>query len=63
MFAFPRASHTAGQGGQADLFNRNKQAWQTVWDGIGTLPPADAPSETALKVAGTIKGRIARHGY
>lgn len=63
VFAFPRASHTAGQGGQADLFNRNKQAWQTVWDGIGTLPPADAPSETALKVAGTIKGRIARHGY
>lgn len=34
-----------------------------VWDAIGNLPPVDEPSETAQKVAGTIKERIEKHGY
>lgn len=36
---------------------------KTVWDAIGNLPKPDSPSETALRVAGTIKERIAKHGY
>ena len=36
---------------------------KNVWDAIGSLPPPDAPSETALMVAKTIKGRREKHGY
>lgn len=36
---------------------------RTVWDAIGGLPEPDAPSEIALRVAGTIKERIEKHGY
>jgi len=37
--------------------------FRTVRDAIGTLPPADLPSKTALRVSGTIKDRITNHGY
>lgn len=36
---------------------------KTVWDAIGGLPEPDQPSETAKRVAGTIKERIQKHGY
>lgn len=62
-FTFPKPTHTPPTDRQADLFDHGGKTWKTVWDGIGTLPPADEPSDTAIKVAGTIKGRIARHGY
>lgn len=62
-FAFPKPTHTAPTNHQADLFTMHHQTWRSVWDSIGTLPNADEPSDTAMKVAGTIKGRIAKHGY
>lgn len=36
---------------------------KTVWDAIGTLPIPDSPSETAMRVAGTIRDRREKHGY
>jgi DNA (cytosine-5)-methyltransferase 1 len=35
----------------------------TVWTSIGKLPKPDAPSETAMRVSETIKGRREKHGY
>ena len=48
---------------KADLFGREVHPYTTVWDAIGKLPPATPPSETAMRVAGTIKERIEKHGY
>jgi DNA (cytosine-5)-methyltransferase 1 len=62
-FVFPKPTHTAPIQRQTDLFSTLHRPWKSVWDGIGALPPADEPSDTAMKVAGTIKGRIAKHGY
>lgn len=36
---------------------------KTVWDAIGGLPEPDKPSETALRVSQTIKGRRERYGF
>ena len=36
---------------------------KTVWDAIGGLPAPEQPSETALRVAGTIKGRREKFGF
>ena len=36
---------------------------KTVWDAIGDLPAAEQPSETALRVSKTIKGRREKYGY
>lgn len=36
---------------------------KTVWEAIGELPEPDQPSETAMRVAGCIKGRIEKYGY
>jgi DNA (cytosine-5)-methyltransferase 1 len=46
-----------------DLFKSSENNWETVWDAIRGLPPATEPSETALRVSGTIKERIVNHGY
>jgi DNA (cytosine-5)-methyltransferase 1 len=46
-----------------DLFKSTENSWRTVWDAIGELPQAEEPSETALRVSGTIKERIINHGY
>ena len=63
-FNFPKPTHAANQTiQQVDLFNQPQQSWLSVWNSIGDLPPAQEPSETALKVAGTIKDRIIKHGY
>ena len=37
--------------------------YKTVRDAICGLPPATPPSEVALRVSGTIKARIEKHGY
>ena len=37
--------------------------YKTVRDAICDLPPATPPSEVALRVSGTIKARIEKHGY
>jgi DNA (cytosine-5)-methyltransferase 1 len=35
----------------------------TVWSAIGDLPEPEPPSETAIRVSTTIKGRREKHGY
>ena len=37
--------------------------YKTVWDAIGDLPAPEQPSDTALIVAKSIKGRREKHGY
>lgn len=53
-FEFPKPTHGEGA---------DRKPFRTVWDAIGNLPKADAPSKTALRVSNTIKGRIESHGY
>lgn len=36
---------------------------KTVWEAIGDLPAPERPSDVAMRVAGTIKGRREKHGY
>jgi len=58
-YRFPSATHAPYETVPA----KSRLSYVTVNDAIGSLPPADAPSETAQRVSKTIKGRIARHGY
>lgn len=62
-FNFPMPTHISPSEIQMDLFKTSENRWTTVWDAIGNLPPAEEPSETALRVSGTIKERIINHGY
>jgi DNA (cytosine-5)-methyltransferase 1 len=62
-FNFPIPTHTSPLEAQMDLFKNAENKWATVWDAIGDLPAAAEPSETALRVSGTIKERIINHGY
>ncbi|MBP5511685.1 MAG: DNA cytosine methyltransferase [Kiritimatiellae bacterium] len=63
-FEFPVPTHgDVKSTTKVDLFGHKVQPYMTVWDAIGNLPPATPPSETALRVAGTIKERIEKHGY
>ena len=62
-FEFPEPTHKNLTNGTLDIFGNNKQKIKTVWDAIGDLPEADAPSETAMRVSETIKERIVKHGY
>ena len=63
-FVFPEPTHgDVGEGTVPDLFSQNLKPYVTVNDAIGRLPPATPPSDTAKRVAGTIKGRIEKHGY
>ena len=62
-FQFPEPTHCNQSNGTIDLFSKRKKPYTTVWDAIGKLPPADKPSETALRVSKTIKERIINHGY
>ena len=56
-FKFPVVTHSS------DGELEGKQSHVSVGAVIGQLPKADPPSATALRVSGTIKGRITRHGY
>jgi DNA (cytosine-5)-methyltransferase 1 len=62
-FNFPMPTHKSPSEAQMDLFKSTENNWGTVWNAIGELPPAEEPSETALRVSGTIKERIINHGY
>lgn len=55
-FKFPTPSHSSESSGKL-------KRHVTVGEALRGLPDADPPSETALRVSKTIKGRIARHGY
>ena len=63
-FQFPAPTHgDVNAATKLDLFGGEVKPYVTVNDAIGSLPPATPPSETALRVAGTIKERIEKHGY
>ena len=63
-FSFPKATHgNKNETNQINIFKDKIEPYNTVWDSIGDLPPADPPSETAARVSQTIKGRIEKHGY
>ncbi len=62
-FNFPTSTHAAPSESQMNLFSSPLDNWNTVWNAIGQLPSAEEPSETALRVSGTIKERIVNHGY
>jgi DNA (cytosine-5)-methyltransferase 1 len=55
-FEFPAPSHSSKASGEL-------KKYVTVGEALHGLPNADPPSETALRVSKTIKGRIAKHGY
>lgn len=58
-FEFPRPTHSLNYKGSVT----NQKPVTTVGDAILSLPPADEPSKTALRVSETIKGRRVKHGY
>lgn len=60
-FQFPAPTHGA-IANQRTLFDSRKPHLG-VWDAIGRLPPATEPSETAKRIARTIKARRLKHGY
>ena len=62
-FEFPEPIYGENKNGSLDLFEHKLKPYKTVQDAIGRLPPATPPSETAMRVASTIKGRIEKHGY
>ncbi|MEE9432585.1 MAG: DNA (cytosine-5-)-methyltransferase [Melioribacteraceae bacterium] len=60
-FLFPKTTHSKDE--TPNLFGNSNEKYNTVWDAIGTLPKADEPSETALRISRTIKNRIVNYGY
>lgn len=63
-FVFPEPIYGECQNKRTpDLFAKKLKPYKTVQDAIGSLPPATPPSETAMRVASTIKERIEKHGY
>ena len=56
-FAFPSKRYGTKTG------DEGLSPYRTVRDAICGLPPATPPSEVALRVSGTIKARIEKHGY
>jgi DNA (cytosine-5)-methyltransferase 1 len=62
-FSFPYPTHGKTDG-QDSLFPQYQlKKYVSAWDAIGKLPPADEPSDVAMRVSKSIKGRIAKHGY
>ena len=57
---FPQPSH-----GNVETLDKKLglRPFTTVGDTLSELPKADAPSDTALRVSGTISDRRIRHGY
>lgn len=64
-FSFPEPKYGDSHEGEFGLFdgNENTMPYRTVWNAIGNLPPANPPSETAMRVSKTIKGRREKYGY
>lgn len=59
-FVFPERQY-GSTGEKVD--SKVLRPYRTVRDAICGLPPAMPPSEVALRVSGTIKARIEKHGY
>jgi DNA (cytosine-5)-methyltransferase 1 len=57
-FTFPEPTHFPSED-----TNKGVKKYRTVRDAIGHLPPPEKPSETAMRVSRTIRGRIKKHGY
>ncbi|MCB0521595.1 MAG: DNA cytosine methyltransferase [Lewinellaceae bacterium] len=60
-YSFPVPTHRNLQ--SKTLFGEETKPYKSVWDAIANLPEAQEPSETARRVAKTIKKRIETHGY
>lgn len=58
-YKFPIATHAPN----VTPLAKAQLPYVTVGDSLGSLPPADPPSETAQRVSRTIKDRITKHGY
>ena len=58
-YTFPAPTHA----GHTHGLSNELMPHVTVGEALAGLPKADAPSETALRVSETIKGRIEKHGY
>jgi DNA (cytosine-5)-methyltransferase 1 len=63
VFNFPSPTHYAAKHNPSLFENPNEKQYVSAWDTIGTLPPADEPSDVAMRVSQSIKGRIEKHGY
>ena len=63
VFNFPQSSHFSNQHNASLFDEQNEKKYASVWDAIGSLPPADQPSDVAVRVSQSIKGRIEKHGY
>lgn len=61
-FIFPSPTH-GDLSLQHSLLSDKIIPFTTVGDAILKLPPATPPSDVALRVSKTIKGRIEKHGY
>jgi DNA (cytosine-5)-methyltransferase 1 len=62
-FDFPKPQYGFADSSQPNLFESDLKPYRTVQDAIGSLPPADEPSEMAIRISSTIKGRIEKYGY
>jgi DNA (cytosine-5)-methyltransferase 1 len=60
---FPEPSHVNQGSETLDLFKKKYSQIKTVKEAIGNLPPANPPSEVAIRVSQTINDRIKNHGY
>lgn len=58
-YRFPKPTHSA----RPNDHTPPRKPHVTVGGALRGLPSPDGPSETALRVANTIKGRIQKHGY
>ncbi len=58
-YNFPVPSHSSDP--EKKSYSRNRHV--TVGEALNDLPKPSRPSETALRVSRTIKGRIEKHGY
>lgn len=64
-FTFPQPTHfPISSEPNSSLFDESAiNNYVSVEAAIGNLPPAEEPSEVAMRVSSTIKGRIEKHGY
>lgn len=62
-FIFPQSTYMDPEKITKNLFSHQLNPWATVWDAIGSLPIAEAPSDAAVRVSQSIKERIKKHGY
>ena len=63
VFDFPKPTHFSSSKNPSLFTDEHEKQYASVWDAIGSLPSADEPSDVAMRVSQSIKGRIEKHGY